>query len=131
MTVGLVIVTHTRKAAEGIKEFVAQMAGEEVPIVAVGGTKDGRIGTDPERIKDAIDEVYSEEGVLVLVDIGSAVMAAKSVVSNLDSDQKNKVKIANAPLVEGAIEAGVQASTGENLSEIKKVAEESKNMEKV
>lgn len=130
MTVSLIIVTHTKKAAEGIKEFVVQMAGEEVPVMAVGGTTDGRIGTDPERIKDAIDEVYSAEGVLVLVDIGSAVMAAKSVVNDLDPERKDKVKIANAPLIEGAIEAGVQASTGQNLPEIKKAAEKSKNIDK-
>ena len=84
--VGIVIISHNLKAAEGIKE-IAQQMGREVPIVAVGGTEDGDLGTDP-AIKEAIESIGETDGVLLLVDLGSAVMNTQLAIDMLQDVQK-------------------------------------------
>lgn len=116
--VGLVLVSHSQKVAEGAKELAGQMAAD-VPIVAAGGTNDGRIGTDIEKIVSGINEVYSEDGVLIMFDLGSAFMNAEMAIEFLDEDKKDKVEISDAALVEGAVLGAIQSSMGVSLSEIK------------
>lgn len=128
--VGIVIVSHSSKISEGVVELSSQMAGD-VKVLSAGGTEDGRIGTDAIKIKEAIENANNGDGVLVLADLGSAVMNAELAIDILDEDLKGKVVIANAPLVEGSVVAAVQASVGDKLEEVKKVAEESKNMNKI
>lgn len=115
--VGIVIVSHSNKIAEGIKELAAQMAFN-VLIEAAGGTADGRIGTDVEKIINAINTVYSEDGVLILFDLGSALMNAEMAKECIDMDKRDKVKIVDCALVEGAISAAVEADIGNSLDEI-------------
>lgn len=115
--VGIVIVSHSSKIAEGAKELAAQMA-PNVLIEAAGGTFDGRIGTDVEKIINAIDTVYSEDGVLILFDLGSALMNAEMAKECIDMDKQDKVKIVDCALVEGAISAAVEASIGNSLDEV-------------
>src|SRR3712207_7978682 len=86
------------------------MAGE-VEMVAVGGDTDGSFGTDPDRIKSAIEDLESED-ILVFMDIGSAVLSAKSVIEMLEPEVARKVRLVDAPFVEGSFAAGVLASTG-------------------
>ncbi len=115
--VGIVIVSHSSKVAEGAKEIAIQMAGD-VAIVACGGNKDGGIGTDPDVISAGIDSVFSDDGVVVLADLGSAVMSAEMIVDCLDPERSEKVIIANAPIVEGAVMAAVEASMGKSLQDV-------------
>ena len=115
--VGVVIVSHSEGIALGAKELSAQMA-KEVAIEAAGGTKDGRIGTDVQKIFDAINKVYSDDGVIVIFDLGSALMNAEMEVELLDSDKQDKVKIVDCALVEGAISACVEASLGNSINQI-------------
>lgn len=116
--VGIVIVSHSSKIAEGIKELVSQMAiGGK--IATAGGTTDGRLGTDVDKILGAINEVYSEDGVLILFDLGSAYMNAEMAIECLDECMKNKVEIVDTALIEGALTASVEASIGKNREEIK------------
>lgn len=117
--VGIVIVSHSEKIAEGVKALALQMA-EEVPVAAAGGTSDGRIGTDMEKISNAINEVYSKDGVLVLFDLGSAFMNAEMAVDFLPDDMKEKVEIVDAALVEGAVTAAVESSINKSREDIKK-----------
>ncbi|AWI05180.1 dihydroxyacetone kinase phosphoryl donor subunit DhaM [Clostridium drakei] len=117
--VGIVIVSHSEKIAEGVKSLALQMA-EEVPMAAAGGTSDGRIGTDMEKISNAINEVYSEDGVLILFDLGSAFMNAEMAVDFLPDDIKEKVEIVDAALVEGAVTAAVESSINKSREDIKK-----------
>ncbi|AKN30658.1 PTS mannose transporter subunit IID [Clostridium carboxidivorans P7] len=117
--VGIVIVSHSEKIAEGVKALALQMA-EEVPMAAAGGTSDGRIGTDMEKISNAINEVYSEDGVLVLFDLGSAFMNAEMALDFLPDDMKEKVEIVDAALVEGAVTAAVESSISKSREDIKK-----------
>lgn len=117
--VGIVIVSHSSKAAEGVKEIVSQMSVDG-KIAAAGGTSDGRLGTDVEKIVNAINEVYSEDGVLILFDLGSAYMNAEIAIECLEEKMKDKVEIIDTALIEGALTAAVEASIGKSREEIKK-----------
>jgi dihydroxyacetone kinase phosphotransfer subunit len=129
--VGIVLVSHSRKIVEGIFELVNQMTRGEVPIGLAGGTPDGRLGTDATEIAEEIKKVDKGEGVVVLVDIGSAIMSAQTALELLGEEYESKVKIADAPLVEGAVAAAVEASIGSNFEKVLSVAEEAKNMNKL
>lgn len=127
--VGFVIVSHSPGIAEGTVELVRQMAGE-VEMLPVGGDADGGFGTDPERIQRAIESLNTDE-VLVFVDIGSAVMAAEGVLEMLPSEKREKTRIVDAPLVEGAFAAGVLASTGADAEECVAAAMEARTEPKL
>ena len=120
--VGIVIVSHSKKAAEGIYELAVQMAGDDFKIVACGGLEDGTIGTDAEQIKDAILAVYSDDGVVVLADLGSGILSTQLAIDLLD-DSYMSIKIADAPILEGAVSAAVQACIGGSLLEVVNAAE--------
>lgn len=119
--VGLVIVSHSQKLAEGVVELARAMA-EEVRIAAAGGLEDGTLGTSYQRIHDAIEEVYSEDGVAVLMDMGSAVMTAEMVLEDMDKDN---VLLVDCPLVEGAVLAAVESATGSSLQTLMDRAKDS------
>ena len=120
MTVGLVVVSHSARIAEGVVELAGQMA-DGVRIVAAGGTDDGGIGTSFDRVSAAIAAAQSGDGVVILCDLGSAVLTAETAVEfETDSDA---VRIADAPLVEGAVAAAVAARVGEDLEGVLAAAE--------
>lgn len=114
----ILIVSHSDKIAEGTKELASQMMQAEVDIRAVGGTADGGIGTDVDRIEAEIKAINKKDGVIVLADLGSAVMSFEMVYEWLDEEVKSKIRLANAPLVEGAVIAAVEASLGKNLEAV-------------
>lgn len=129
MSVGLVLVSHSPQAAEGTAEIVRQMAGE-VEVTPVGGDSDGGFGTDPERIQSAIEDMEADE-VLVFMDLGSAVMSAETVLEMLSSEDRERVRLVDAPFVEGAFSAGVTASTGDGAEECVEAAMEAKTQQKL
>src|SRR5919199_311889 len=118
MSVGLVIVSHSAKLAEGVVELARQMGGEEVAIEAAGGMADppGAIGTDAMVVMEAIERAASDDGVLVLMDLGSALMSAEMAVEMGAGD--TRVVLAAAPLVEGAVAAAAAARGGLGLDEV-------------
>jgi phosphoenolpyruvate---glycerone phosphotransferase subunit DhaM len=131
VTVGLVIVSHSPKIAEGVVELAEQMA-EEVRVLAAGGTDDGEIGTSATRIADAILAADSGDGVLVLVDLGSAVISTRMAIDELLPDELHgRVRISEGPVVEGAVIGAVQASTGSSLEEVATAAARAATMPKV
>jgi multiphosphoryl transfer protein len=132
--VGIVLVSHSRTLADGIAELARGMgdagdggAGEgasgHVPIAVAGGIDDPEhpLGTDAVRVQEAIEEVWSEDGVLVLMDLGSAVLSAEMALDMLPDDKRGKVRLSQAPIVEGAVAAVVASKLGESLE---RVAEE-------
>lgn len=129
--VGIVLVSHSRKIVEGVYDIANQMTGGKVPIGIAGGTPDGRSGTDAAEIMEQIKKVDKGEGVIVLVDIGSAVMSAQMAIELLGDKYRDKVKIADAPLVEGSIAASVEASIGSDFNRVLAVAEEAKKINKL
>jgi len=118
MTVSLVVVSHSAKLAEGVSELAGQMAHGKVAIAAAGGTAEGELGTSVERILEALRQVASPDGTLILLDLGSAVMAAEMAVEQFTQLQDQRVTISPAPLVEGAIVAAVESSIGNTLEEV-------------
>ena len=128
--VNLLIVSHSAQLAAGVKEFTDQVTGGKIKIVAAGGTADGALGTSVERIQASLKEVISSDGVLVLVDLGSAVMSVETVLEGEGIDA-SRVIISDAPLVEGAFLAAVEASTGASLEETAAAALEAREMIKI
>ena len=122
MTVGLVIVSHSALLAEGVAELAGQMAQDKVAIAAAGGTLDGGLGTSVEKILDALQRVDGPDGTLVLLDLGSAVMATEMAVETFAADSRHRVVISPAPLVEGAVIAAVESSIGNSLQEVAEAA---------
>jgi len=127
--VGLVLVSHTPQIAEGTAELVRQMAGE-VELVAVGGDAEGGFGTDPERIKAAIENLGADEA-LVFMDLGSAVLSAEMVLEMLSPEDRERVTLVDAPFVEGAFAAGVIASAGSDAGECVEAAMEARTESKL
>lgn len=119
--VGLVVVSHSSRIAEGTAELAGQMAGPDVRIVPAGGMEDGSIGTDAARIAMAIGVADAGSGVVVLADLGSAVLATRTALELLGNP--DNVRLSRGPIVEGAIIAAVQASTGSSLDEVLEAAE--------
>lgn len=131
MPVGLVIVSHSRKLAEGVKEIAEQMTNSAITIVPVGGASDGSLGTDGEAIARGLLQADSGDGVLVLMDLGSAVLSAETAVEMLDEPAQRRVRLSNAPVVEGSIVAAVEASIGHSLDQVAQAAEDARDMTKV
>lgn len=130
--VGIVIVSHSNKVAEGIYELAIQMTGTDHRILAAGGMDDGSIGTDAIKIKDAIISANDGDGVLVLADLGSGIISSQVAIELLkDEGQDINVEIADAPIFEGSISAAVQASVGDTLKEVLASAEMAKHMSKL
>jgi phosphoenolpyruvate-protein phosphotransferase/dihydroxyacetone kinase phosphotransfer subunit len=115
--VNLVIVSHSASLAEGVVELAREMGGAEVAIAAAGGLEDGSIGTDAERVAAAVTSVRSADGVLVLMDLGSALMSAEIALELIDPDG-GPVRMTAAPLVEGAVAAAARARGGASLDEV-------------
>ncbi|MDZ5449762.1 MULTISPECIES: dihydroxyacetone kinase phosphoryl donor subunit DhaM [Labrys] len=124
MTVSLVIVSHSPKVAEGAADMVRQMVGESVRVAWTGGDPGGGLGTDVAKIIAAIDSVWSEEGVAVLVDLGGAETNAEMAVEMLDEHKRDLVVICNAPVVEGAVIAATEASGNSSLAAVRSAAED-------
>lgn len=120
MTVGLVVVSHSAQLAAGVVELASQMA-HDVALVAAGGMVDGSVGTSLERIMAALDEADSGDGVVVLADLGSAVMTAEAAIEFLD--RPAAACLADAPLVEGSVAAAVAAQGGADRATVLRAAE--------
>ena len=132
--VGLVVVSHSERAAEGIVEVAAEMAGD-TRIEPAGGDGQGGIGTVPDAIEDAIDaaaggagDAADPDGVVVLVDLGSAVMNADVAVELSDAE----AVIADAPVLEGAVNAAVAATApSATVESVREQAEAARDIEKL
>jgi multiphosphoryl transfer protein len=115
--VGIVVVSHSAELARGVVELARQMGGDEVRVEEAGGMDDGSIGTDAARVQAAIERAMSDDGVLVLMDLGSALMSAEMAVELMEGD--GRVVLSEAPLVEGAVAAAAAARGGSSLEEVR------------
>jgi len=129
--VGLVIVSHSAPLAQGLAELVGQVAGPDVPVEAVGGGPGGTLGTDGGRVLEALQRAARGSGSVVLMDLGSSVLAVKAALGELSDDERGSLRVADAPLVEGAIAAGVMASTGDDADGVLRAAEEARHARKL
>ena len=122
--VGIVIVSHSSKVAEGAADMVRQMVGDSVPIAFAGGNPDGGLGTDVAAIRAAIDRAWSDAGVAILVDLGGAETNSEMAIEMLPEARQGRVVVCNAPVVEGAVMAATESSGGATLEVVKRTAEE-------
>jgi PTS hybrid protein len=129
--VSIVIISHSPQVAEGVKELASEMSQGKVKILAAGGLDDKILGTNTERIYKALLEASNPDGTLVLVDLGSSVLSARGAIELLPEDEQQRIILSNAPLVEGAIVAVVQASIGNDLEAVNAEAEAAGTMNKL
>lgn len=133
--IALIIVSHCHDIAEGVRRLAAEMTQSPVSITGVGGIVDeqGRvqIGTDALQILEAIQACWQPDGVLLLVDLGSAILSAETALELLPDEQRERCLISNAPLVEGAVVAALEASLGHSLEEVNCAAEATRSLDKV
>ncbi|WP_246150080.1 dihydroxyacetone kinase phosphoryl donor subunit DhaM [Agromyces intestinalis] len=120
--VGVVFVSHSESIARGLVELAGQMAPNAL-LVAAGGTDDDRIGTSFEKVTAGIAEADAGAGVAVLCDLGSAILTAETALDFLDDEQRERVRIVDAPLVEGGVAAAVAAEAGDDLDAVVAAAE--------
>ena len=121
---GLVLVSHSSLIADGLRDMVGQVAGDDVQVATAGGTEVGRLGTSAPRIADAIRSTFEHgaDATLVLLDLGSAALSLELALEELDPTDRARVRISEAPLVEGAVLAAVQASVGASIDEVAEAA---------
>jgi dihydroxyacetone kinase phosphotransfer subunit len=134
--VGLVLVSHSRMLVEGLRDIVVQFGGDDVPVQLAGGTDDGRLGTNAVRITQAVRTILgsdpgASDGVVLLLDFGSAALSVELALEDLTDTERAAVRVPDAPLVEGAFVAGVQASIGASLDEVAAAAESAATMTKL
>jgi dihydroxyacetone kinase phosphotransfer subunit len=133
--IALLVVSHCHDIAEGVCRLAIEMTQTPVPIAGVGGIVDengqSQIGTDAAAVLAAIENFWRPAGVLILVDLGSAILSAETALDLLPDEQRERCLISNAPLVEGAIVAALEASLGHSLEEVNRAAEAVRNLDKV
>jgi phosphoenolpyruvate---glycerone phosphotransferase subunit DhaM len=129
--VGIVLISHSSDLARGAAGLVGQIAAG-ARVVPAGGTDDGRLGTSTERIAAAITQADTGDGVLLIPDLGSAVLSALALLGDLDPRSNGKhIRLADAPFVEGAVAAAVAASGGHDLTAVATAAEEARDVRKL
>src|SRR6266516_3032049 len=131
MTVGLVIVSHSAQLAAGVGEVAGQMTQGKTPIAAAGGAVDDVLGTSADKILEAIQSVDGPDGVLVLLDLGSAILSAEMALEMLSAEQQDRIRLSYAPLVEGAVTASLEASLGRSLAQVRQAAEKTANVDQL
>jgi phosphoenolpyruvate---glycerone phosphotransferase subunit DhaM len=128
--VGIVLVSHSAALAEGAAELAGQIGGGTVAIAAAGGTDDGRIGTSIDKVRRALRLADAGAGVVILPDLGSAVLTVRALMSEAE-DLPEPVVVADAPFVEGAVAATVAAAAGGDVKAVLSAAQEARHARKL
>jgi dihydroxyacetone kinase phosphotransfer subunit len=123
-TVSIVIVSHSADVARGAADMVRQMVGDDVRVAPCGGNPEGGLGTDVSAILAAIDSVWSDRGVAILVDLGGAETNSEMAIELLEPGRRDRVVICNAPIVEGSVMAATEAAGGADLETVRATAED-------
>jgi PTS hybrid protein len=126
--VGIVVVSHSAELARGVAELAGQVAGPEVRIAAAGGGPGGTLGTDDALVREAIRRADTGDGVVILGDLGSAILTIRHV---LERQSNGHVRLVDAPLVEGAVAAAVVASAGTPIEDVVRAAEDARGAHKL
>jgi phosphoenolpyruvate---glycerone phosphotransferase subunit DhaM len=125
--VSLVLISHSFEIVSGLKKLLNQVQPDVS--VAIAGGAEGDIGTNALDIKKAIESVYSEKGVVILFDLGSALINAEMAIEMLENNEN--IIIADAPLVEGAYAGVVEAGLGSSIEEVVRASESAKELVKI
>ena len=114
--INILLASHSKKLAEGLKEILVQMA-PNVNILTSGGDKDGDIGSNFEEINEIINEYAKDDGLIIFFDLGSSMLNCQMAIDMLDEEKKSKVYLSGTPLIETSIQVAVSASAGQTLEE--------------
>ena len=125
--VGIVLVSHSPELAAGLADLLAAVGSPEVAVQVAAGTEDGRLGTSPDAVTAAVAAADRGDGVVVLPDLGSAVLSVKVALE--DSDPERHVLV-DAPFVEGAVAAAVTAAGGASVAEVAEAARGARDVAK-
>jgi phosphoenolpyruvate---glycerone phosphotransferase subunit DhaM len=125
--VGIVLVSHSLELARGLADLTSQVAGSEVRIEPAGGGPGGSLGTSGDVVRQAISRADTGEGVVVLADLGSAVLTVRHL---LEGQTNGHIRLVDAPFVEGAVAAAVMSSAGQSLEDVARAAEEARGASK-
>ncbi len=126
--VGIVLVSHSAELARGLARLVEQVAGPDVRVEPAGGDADDGLGTSGTRVEAAVERADGGDGVVVLADLGSAVLTVRHVLAERPG---GAIRLADAPLVEGAVAAAVTAASGQPLETVLRAAEEARGARKL
>jgi phosphoenolpyruvate---glycerone phosphotransferase subunit DhaM len=129
--VGIILVSHSRKITDGLKEMIIEMTGDEVVIFSAGGTDDGRLGTSAQIIMESIEGCKECKRILIFCDMGSSILSAETAIDLVDDELMSKCLIVDSPLVEGAFVASVQSLATDNTDTILKEISQLKIASKV
>jgi phosphoenolpyruvate---glycerone phosphotransferase subunit DhaM len=126
--VGIVLVSHSPKLAQGLAELLAQIGSDEVPVAIAAGNPAGGLGTDPARVTEAFARADAGQGIVIIPDLGSSVLTVRALLESDDGD--NRVLV-DAPFVEGAVAAVVTAASGAGLDEVAEAARQARDVPKL
>ena len=119
--INILIASHSKDLAKGLKDLVSQMASD-INIEYSGGSEDGELGSNFQEINEKMNSL-AEDGLVVFFDLGSSMMNVQTAYDMLDDDLKEKVILAGSPLVESAVEISVMINEKTKLSDIKQMLE--------
>jgi PTS hybrid protein len=125
--VGIVLVSHSPKLAEGLADMLAQIGSEDVTVAVAAGNPVGGMGTDPARVTAALGRADTGSGVVIIPDLGSSVLTVRAILDETTDDRKILV---DAPFVEGAVAAAVTAASGAPLAEVAEAARQARDVPK-
>ena len=128
--VGIVLVSHSAELAEGAAALAGQISGGTVAIIPAGGTDEGQLGTSAAKVQRAVKLADSGAGVVILPDLGSAVLTVRALLSEA-GDLPTPVELADAPFVEGVVAATVAAAAGADTKAVLAAAEEARHARKL
>jgi phosphoenolpyruvate---glycerone phosphotransferase subunit DhaM len=127
VVIGIVLVSHSATLAQGLAEMLAAIGSQDVPVAVAGGAAHGGLGTSVEFIQAAIDAADRGDGVVIIPDLGSSVLSARTVLG--DGNGRRAVLV-DAPFVEGAVAAAVTAASGASLDEVAEAARQARDVPK-
>jgi PTS hybrid protein len=127
VVIGIVLVSHSATLAQGLAEMLAAIGSAEVPVAVAGGAEHGGLGTSVEFIQAAIDAADRGEGVVIIPDLGSSVLSARTVLGDADG---TRAILVDAPFVEGAVAAAVTAASGASLEDVAEAARQARDVPK-
>lgn len=119
--ISIILVSHSKKITDGLKEMIEEMVDStgDVRIFSAGGTEDGRLGTDSVAIYNIIKQSSQHNNILIFADIGSAILSTETAIDLIEDEElKSKVTLVDAPLVEGAFVASIQAMVDKDVEGI-------------
>lgn len=115
--INILLASHSKKVAEGLREILVQMA-PDVNIEVSGGDNEGNIGSNFEEINEIINKYATDDGLVIFFDLGSSMLNCQMAIDMLDEEKKSKVYLSGTPIVETSVQVAVNASAGQTLEEI-------------